>query len=137
MVAVSSVFGVSFLLAFRYYALQCVHRSSLTSYSCPPFYLILKTSICILLTTLAFQSGPALVAWLGGSHTDSRFRRGMGGTLHPEYDVGEERMDENQFCCTYTRNLVELQVPVEWRIRFGPAFGSHVSFPLCYNSYIF
>lgn len=30
--------------------------------------------------------GPALVAWLGGSHTDSRFRRGMGGTLHPEYD---------------------------------------------------
>ena len=34
--------------------------------------------------------GPALVAWLGGSHTDSRFRRGMGGTLHPEYDVGVE-----------------------------------------------
>ncbi len=34
--------------------------------------------------------GPALVAWLGGSHTDSRFRRGMGGTLHPEYDVGRE-----------------------------------------------
>jgi len=30
--------------------------------------------------------GPALVAWLGGSHTDSRFRRGMGGTLHAEYD---------------------------------------------------
>eukprot|EP00536_Pseudo-nitzschia_multiseries_P017201 jgi/Psemu1/224085/e_gw1.1425.6.1 len=30
--------------------------------------------------------GPSLVAWLGGSHTDSRFRRGMGGVLHPEYD---------------------------------------------------
>eukprot|EP00532_Pseudo-nitzschia_australis_P005991 CAMPEP_0168169678 /NCGR_PEP_ID=MMETSP0139_2-20121125/3767_1 /TAXON_ID=44445 /ORGANISM="Pseudo-nitzschia australis, Strain 10249 10 AB" /LENGTH=266 /DNA_ID=CAMNT_0008087115 /DNA_START=85 /DNA_END=882 /DNA_ORIENTATION=+ len=30
--------------------------------------------------------GPSLVAWLGGSHTDSRFRRGMGGMLHPEYD---------------------------------------------------
>lgn len=30
--------------------------------------------------------GPALVAWLGGSHTDSRFRRGMGGTLDPEYE---------------------------------------------------
>mmetsp|Transcript_136 Transcript_136/g.355 ORF Transcript_136/g.355 Transcript_136/m.355 type:complete len:273 (+) Transcript_136:87-905(+) len=30
--------------------------------------------------------GPAFVAWVGGSHTDSRFRRGMGGELHPEYD---------------------------------------------------
>mmetsp|Transcript_20796 Transcript_20796/g.51567 ORF Transcript_20796/g.51567 Transcript_20796/m.51567 type:complete len:273 (-) Transcript_20796:152-970(-) len=30
--------------------------------------------------------GPALVAWLGGNHTDSRFRRGLGGTLNPEYD---------------------------------------------------
>lgn len=30
--------------------------------------------------------GPAAVAWLGGSHTDSRFRRGMGGTLPPEYE---------------------------------------------------
>jgi uncharacterized membrane protein len=30
--------------------------------------------------------GPPLVAWLGGSHTDSRFRRGMGGTLAPEYE---------------------------------------------------
>lgn len=34
-----------------------------------------------------FDSGPSMVAWLGGSHTDSRFRRGMGGVLHPEYDV--------------------------------------------------
>jgi hypothetical protein len=25
--------------------------------------------------------GPTAVAWLGGNHTDSRFRRGMGGTL--------------------------------------------------------
>jgi len=30
--------------------------------------------------------GPAAVAWLGGSHTDSRFRRGIGGTLPPEYE---------------------------------------------------
>ena len=30
--------------------------------------------------------GPALVAWLGGAHSDSRFRRGMGGTLDPWYD---------------------------------------------------
>jgi hypothetical protein len=30
--------------------------------------------------------GPAAVAWLGGAHTDSRFRRGMGGTLAPEYE---------------------------------------------------
>lgn len=30
--------------------------------------------------------GPAAVALLGGSHTDSRFRRGMGGTLPPEYE---------------------------------------------------
>jgi uncharacterized membrane protein len=29
--------------------------------------------------------GPAAVAWLGGWHTDSRFRRGIGGTLSPEY----------------------------------------------------
>ena len=27
--------------------------------------------------------GPAAVAWIGGMHTDSRFRRGMGGTLDP------------------------------------------------------
>lgn len=31
-------------------------------------------------------AGPAAIAWLGGSHTDSRFRRGMGGTLSPEYE---------------------------------------------------
>ena len=29
---------------------------------------------------------PLAVAWIGGAHTDSRFRRGMGGTLEPEYD---------------------------------------------------
>ena len=32
-------------------------------------------------------TGPALVAWLGGAHTDSRFRRGMGGTLSPHQDA--------------------------------------------------
>lgn len=32
-------------------------------------------------------TGPALVAWLGGAHTDSRFRRGMGGTMSPEHDA--------------------------------------------------
>lgn len=30
---------------------------------------------------------PVFVAWIGGSHTDSRYRRGMGGTLDPEYDA--------------------------------------------------
>jgi uncharacterized membrane protein len=30
--------------------------------------------------------GPAAIAWLGGMHTDSRFRRGMGGTLDPSYE---------------------------------------------------
>eukprot|EP00934_Nitzschia_sp_Nitz4_P000218 Nitzschia sp. Nitz4//scaffold161_size51353//34113//34901//NITZ4_006953-RA/size51353-processed-gene-0.76-mRNA-1//-1//CDS//3329537924//218//frame0 len=30
--------------------------------------------------------GPSAVALLGGAHTDSRFRRGMGGSLSPEYD---------------------------------------------------
>ncbi len=30
--------------------------------------------------------GPAAVAWLGGAHTDSRFQRGLGGTLTPEYE---------------------------------------------------
>ena len=34
----------------------------------------------------AWWYGPALVAWLGGAHSDSRFRRGMGGTLDPWYD---------------------------------------------------
>lgn len=32
-------------------------------------------------------TGPTLVAWLGGWHTDSRFRRGMGGTIDPFYDA--------------------------------------------------
>ena len=31
-------------------------------------------------------TGPALVAWLGGAHTDSRFRRDMGGSLSPAHD---------------------------------------------------
>ena len=31
-------------------------------------------------------TGPALVAWLGGAHTDSRFRRNMGGNLSPAHD---------------------------------------------------
>mmetsp|Transcript_34534 Transcript_34534/g.83738 ORF Transcript_34534/g.83738 Transcript_34534/m.83738 type:complete len:232 (-) Transcript_34534:51-746(-) len=30
--------------------------------------------------------GPSLVAWLGGAHTDSRFRRGLGGQMDPVYD---------------------------------------------------
>lgn len=30
--------------------------------------------------------GPALTAWLGGSHTDSRYRRGLGGTVNVDYD---------------------------------------------------
>lgn len=30
--------------------------------------------------------GPTAVAWLGGMHTDSRFRRGMGSSLDPFYD---------------------------------------------------
>ena len=30
--------------------------------------------------------GPAAVAWIGGSHTDSRFRRNMGGSLSPDYE---------------------------------------------------
>lgn len=31
--------------------------------------------------------GPAAVAWLGGAHTDSRFQRGLGGTLTPHYEA--------------------------------------------------
>jgi len=34
----------------------------------------------------AWLAMPALVALVGGAHTDSRFRRGMGGTLPPRYD---------------------------------------------------
>lgn len=30
--------------------------------------------------------GPSAVAWLGGNHTDARYRRGMGGTLDPLYE---------------------------------------------------
>jgi hypothetical protein len=33
-----------------------------------------------------FWTGPAFTAWLGGGHTDSRYRRGLGGTLDPVYD---------------------------------------------------
>jgi hypothetical protein len=29
--------------------------------------------------------GPTAVAWMGGSHNDSRFRRGIQGTLDPGY----------------------------------------------------
>lgn len=29
--------------------------------------------------------GPSFVAWLGGSHTDSRYRRGIGGTMDPSF----------------------------------------------------
>lgn len=36
--------------------------------------------------TRIFTSMPLLIAWLGGAHTDSRFRRGMGGTLSKEMD---------------------------------------------------
>jgi hypothetical protein len=39
-------------------------------------------------TALAlWMLGPALTAWLGGSHTDSRYRRGLGGTLDASYDA--------------------------------------------------
>jgi len=31
-------------------------------------------------------SMPLMVAWIGGAHTDSRHRRGMGGQLRPELD---------------------------------------------------
>jgi len=31
-------------------------------------------------------AGPSLIALLGGAHTDSRYRRNMGGSLHPKYD---------------------------------------------------
>lgn len=34
----------------------------------------------------AWLAMPAMVAIVGGAHTDSRFRRGMGGTLPEEYD---------------------------------------------------
>ena len=27
------------------------------------------------------------MAWLGGAHQDSRFRRGLGGTMSPAYEV--------------------------------------------------
>ena len=30
--------------------------------------------------------GPASIAWLGGSHTDSRYRRNMGGSMDPIYE---------------------------------------------------
>jgi uncharacterized membrane protein len=31
-------------------------------------------------------TGPSMVAWMGGSHTDSRYRRGMGGSMDPAFD---------------------------------------------------
>ena len=34
----------------------------------------------------AWLAMPAMVALIGGAHTDSRFRRGMGGSLSKEYD---------------------------------------------------
>ena len=37
--------------------------------------------------SIYFFRGPAGVAWLGGAHQDSRFRRGLGGTMSPAYEV--------------------------------------------------
>ena len=38
-------------------------------------------------TTAVIFTFPAVFAVLGGLHQDSRYRRGMGGTLDPEYDA--------------------------------------------------
>lgn len=43
----------------------------------------------LLQSTLAmslWMTGPALVALIGGAHADSRFRRGIGGQMDPEYE---------------------------------------------------
>ena len=69
------------------------------------------------------------MAWLGGSHTDSRFRRGMGGTLHPEYDVGEERTNEIEIV---VHTHPELCLDHDERIGNATCFGLEIS-----NMYFF
>lgn len=42
---------------------------------------------CLTFLCRGTNRGPAAVALLGGAHQDSRFRRGLGGTLSPHYEV--------------------------------------------------
>lgn len=46
-----------------------------------------QASLATSLPLRVWWTGPALVAWIGGGHTDSRYRRGMGGRLTPEEDA--------------------------------------------------
>lgn len=50
---------------------------------------LICASTAVLQPTVALQTfwmGPTAVAWIGGTHTDSRYRRHIGGTLDPLYD---------------------------------------------------
>lgn len=52
-------------------------------------FAFLGAGMASLQLTLARQLwflGPAAVAWLGGAHTDSRYRRGLGGSMDPAYE---------------------------------------------------
>ena len=49
------------------------------------FALVAAGNACLAASTplRLWWMGPTAVAWLGGGHNDSRFRRGLGGTLDP------------------------------------------------------
>jgi uncharacterized membrane protein len=52
-------------------------------------FALMSAGTAVLQPTLPLQlwwMGPAAVAWLGGAHTDSRYRRGMGGTMDAKYE---------------------------------------------------
>jgi prenyl protein peptidase len=58
---------------------------------------------------------PSLVAWVGGSHTDSRYRRGMGGTLDAEYDAKTSNVP---FAAMMTHSLMGDAGYEEWQELF-------------------
>jgi uncharacterized membrane protein len=60
----------------------CIYIHIHISYFSYPF----SDHFLLIIIPLNVYSGPAFVAWMGGNHTDSRFRRGMGGTLPPQYE---------------------------------------------------
>ena len=104
MVAVSSMFVIDHYSLEPFPNLFSTQRCTLSNFE---YYDYFFSSVLHLL------SGPAFVAWLGGSHTDSRFRRGMGGKLHPEYDVSSKGISRMKYGVK-NQSLVSLNMPARY-----------------------
>lgn len=60
------------------------------------------------LSQRAWLAMPALVALIGGAHTDSRFRRGMGGELPEEYDRATSNVPFFALASGYQGNVLDV-----------------------------